>query len=30
MANATAILDSLRTQMDLTDFRKLHWEGSFQ
>src|SRR5438552_7438539 len=29
MANATAILDSLRTQIDLTDFRKLHWEGSF-
>src|SRR5947209_5391234 len=29
MANATAILDSLRTQIDVTDFRKLHWEGSF-
>ena len=29
MANATAILDSLRSQIDLTDFRKLHWEGSF-
>jgi serine protein kinase len=31
MANAaTAILDTLRSQIDLTDFRKLHWEGSFQ
>ena len=30
MAKATAILDSLRSQIDLTDFRKLHWEGSFQ
>ncbi len=30
MATATAILDSLRSQIDLTDFRKLHWEGSFQ
>lgn len=29
MATALAILDSLRTQIDLTDFRKLHWEGSF-
>src|SRR4051794_2218257 len=29
MATAMAILDSLRTQLDLTDFRKLHWEGSF-
>lgn len=29
MANATAILDSLRTQIDLTDYKKLHWEGSF-
>lgn len=28
-ANATAILDTLRSQLDLTDFRKLHWEGSF-
>jgi serine protein kinase len=24
------ILDSLRSQIDLTDYRKLHWEGSFQ
>ncbi len=30
MANANAILESLRSQIDLTDFRKLHWEGSFQ
>ncbi len=30
MANATAILDTLRTQIDLTDYRKLHWEGTFQ
>src|SRR5438132_1464814 len=30
MADATAILDDLRSQIDLTDFRKLHWEGSFQ
>jgi serine protein kinase len=30
MANAVAILDTLRSQLDLTDFRKLHWEGSFQ
>src|SRR4051812_7495875 len=29
MATATAILDTLRTQLDLTDFRKLNWEGSF-
>src|SRR6267154_1928914 len=29
MANATAILDSLRSQIDLTDYKKLHWEGSF-
>lgn len=29
MATAMAILDNLRTQIDLTDFRKLHWEGSF-
>lgn len=30
MAKATAILDTLRSQLDLTDFRKLHWEGNFQ
>ena len=29
MASATAILDSLRTQIDLTDYKKLHREGSF-
>ena len=29
MAAALAILDSLRTQIDLTDFKKLNWEGSF-
>ncbi|HEX4609829.1 MAG TPA: serine protein kinase, partial [Urbifossiella sp.] len=27
---AASILDSLRSQIDLTDYRKLHWEGSFQ
>ena len=30
MATATAILDTLRSQIDLTDFRKLNWEGTFQ
>src|SRR6185312_2826052 len=29
MANATGILDTLRSQIDTTDFRKLHWEGTF-
>ncbi len=29
MATATAILDSLRTEIDTTDFQKLHWEGGF-
>ena len=29
MATATTILDSLRTQIDITDYKKLHWEGSF-
>jgi serine protein kinase len=29
MATATAILDTLRRQLDLTDFQKLNWEGSF-
>jgi serine protein kinase len=29
MAAASAILDSLRSQIDLTDFKKLNWEGSF-
>ncbi|QDU21153.1 PrkA family serine protein kinase [Urbifossiella limnaea] len=30
MAAAAAILDSIRSQIDLTDYKKLHWEGSFQ
>ena len=29
MATAQGILDGLRSQMDLTDFKKLHWECSF-
>lgn len=29
MAAASNILDSLRSQIDLTDFKKLNWEGSF-
>src|SRR5205807_1672628 len=29
MASATAILNDLRAEIDVTDFRKLHWEGSF-
>lgn len=29
MASAQAILDGIRTQLDLTDFKKLNWEGSF-
>jgi serine protein kinase len=29
MATGTAILDELRGQIDLTDYRKQHWEGSF-
>lgn len=29
MATATAILDTLRTQLDTTEYKKLHWEGSF-
>jgi serine protein kinase len=28
MANATAILDALRSQLDTTEYKKLHWEGS--
>ena len=27
MATATAILDTLRTQLDITEYKKLHWEG---
>jgi serine protein kinase len=30
MATAAAILDDIRSQLDLTDYKKLHWEGSFQ
>src|SRR5438067_1262055 len=29
MANATAIRDGLRSQLDTTEYKKLHWEGSF-
>src|SRR4051794_36145601 len=29
MPSATAILDSLRSQLDITDYKKLNWEGSF-
>ena len=29
MANATGILDTLRSQIDTTDYRKIHWEGTF-
>lgn len=29
MATATTILDTLRTQLDTAEYRKLHWEGSF-
>ena len=29
MATATAILDTLRTQLDTSEYKKLHWEGSF-
>jgi serine protein kinase len=29
MASAQAILDTIRTQLDLTDYKKLHWEGTF-
>ena len=28
-ATATTILDGLRSQIDLTEFKKLNWEGSF-
>jgi serine protein kinase len=30
MAQATAILSSLRSEGDIHDYRKLHWEGSFE
>jgi serine protein kinase len=29
MATATAILDGLRSQLDTTEYKKLHWEGTF-
>jgi serine protein kinase len=29
MATATAILDGLRSRLDTTEYKKLHWEGSF-
>ena len=30
MPTANAILDKLRSQIDTTDYKKLHWEGTFQ
>src|SRR5688572_25206013 len=30
MATGTAILDTLRSHLDLPDYKKLHWEGSFE
>ena len=30
MATASAILSSLRSEIDIHDYRKLHWEGSFE
>lgn len=29
MANASVILDTLRSQLDTSEYKKLHWEGSF-
>ncbi len=29
MSTAQTLLDSIRSQLDLTDYKKLHWEGSF-
>ena len=29
MSTATAILDTLRTHLDTSEYKKLHWEGSF-
>ena len=29
MANATSILNAIRSQLDTTEYKKLHWEGSF-
>src|SRR6516165_11841636 len=30
MANGKMILNELRTHLDLGDYRKLHWEGTFE
>jgi serine protein kinase len=30
LKNAQSILDGIRSQLDLTDFKKLNWDGSFQ
>src|SRR5262245_64691781 len=30
MATGKAILAELRPELDLTDYRKMHWEGSFE
>ena len=30
MANAKSLLNELCTHVDLNDYRKLHWEGSFE
>src|SRR5215216_349183 len=30
MATASSILSSLRSEVDINDYRKLHWEGSFE
>ena len=30
MATGSAILSSLRSDVDIHDYRKLHWEGSFE
>ncbi len=30
MAAGSAILSSLRSDLDINDYRKLHWEGSFE
>src|SRR5947208_9799441 len=30
MGNGKAILSELRTELNIGDYRKLHWEGSFE
>src|SRR5215216_4718890 len=30
MATASSILSSLRSEVDINDYRKLHWEGTFE